>query len=129
MVNSNRNNMIAGLVLVILGVVFLFQNITGISFGNWWALFILIPALWAFWNAWGLYQQDGKITQRVANMVYGGMFPFLVAVIFLLNLDWGRLWPLLLILAGVGVVFGLSSQKENPPQDRDQFEQRQTGLR
>ncbi len=128
MVNSNRNSWIAGLVLIILGLVFLFQNITGVSFGNWWALFILMPALWAFWSAWGFYQQEGKITQRVANMVYGGMFPFLIAVLFLFSLDWGRLWPLFLILAGVGVVFGLSSREgEKPPQD--QYDHRQTGMR
>jgi len=36
---------------------------------------------------------------------WGGAFPLLVALIFLFNMDWGRVWPLFLILAGVGIVF------------------------
>lgn len=128
MERNNRNNAwIGGLVLIILGVVFLFQNITGIGFGNWWALFILIPALWAFWRAWGLYQEEGKVTRRVANMVYGGLFPFLVAVLFLFNLDWGRLWPVFLIVAGIGVYFGLNAKEDEQYLRRDKTHQGHSG--
>ena len=117
MVNRDRNNTwLGGLALIAVGLVFLVQNFTGIGLGNWWALFILIPALWAFWRAWSLYQEDRHITRRVANTIYGGVFPFIVAMIFLLNLDWGRIWPVFLVAAGVGVVFGLGDKKVEEPQ-------------
>lgn len=118
MVNRDRNNTwLGGLVLIAIGLIFLIQNFAGISFGNWWALFILIPAVWAFSRAWSLYREDGKITHRVANAVYGGIFPFIVAMIFLLNLDWGRIWPIFLIAAGIGVAFGLSDKRQEPGQN------------
>jgi hypothetical protein len=113
----NDNNWIGGLVLIVLGVLFLFQNLTGFGLGNWWAIFILLPAFAAFWTAWTTYQADGKLTHRVANLLYGGSFPFLIGVIFLFNLNWGGIWPLFLILAGLGVIFGWSAKdNEKTPQ-------------
>lgn len=94
-------------------MVFLVQNLAGVSFGNWWALFILIPALWSFWRAWTLYGADHGVTRRVAGAVYGGLFPLLIAVIFLVNLDWGTLWPVFLIVLGIGGVFGLRAEDKD----------------
>lgn len=114
--NRQQSAWVAGLVLVGLGVFFLLQNLTGVVWGNWWAVFILIPAFWAFWSAWQAYVQDRAFTRRVANLAYGGMFPLLVAVLFLFNLDWGRMWPLFLILAGLGAITGWNQQPK-PPRD------------
>jgi hypothetical protein len=113
--NNRNNSWLGGAVLIILGIWFLVQNIAGVSLGNWWALFILLPALWSFWRAWTLYQQDGKITHRVANAVYGGLFPFTIAVIFLFNLNFGKLWPVFLIVLGIGAFFGLRGENEEKP--------------
>jgi peptidoglycan/LPS O-acetylase OafA/YrhL len=115
MEKNDRNNWWVGLALVLIGLVFLVQNFVGLSFGNWWAIFILLPAIWAFFRAWSFYQEDHTITRRVANAVYGGLFPFLVGMIFLFNLDWGKLWPLFLIILGVGAIFGLSSKDKGEP--------------
>ena len=104
---KRTNSWLGGMALILIGIVFLVQNFAGISFGNWWALFILIPALWSFWRAWTLYQKDRHITRSVANAVYGGLFPFTIAVIFLFNLDFGKLWPVFLIIVGIGAFFGL----------------------
>ena len=116
----NDNNWIGGVVLVGLGILFLFQNLTGVSFGNWWAVFILLPAFAAFWSAWNFYQEDGQLSHRAALQLYGGAFPFLIGVIFLFNLNWGGIWPLFLILAGLGIVFGLSTRDNpKPPSSQD----------
>ena len=42
---SRRSSWIGGVILVFLGVLFLLQNIGWLARdGNWWAVFILIPA-------------------------------------------------------------------------------------
>lgn len=114
MEGNNRNNWVAGLVLIGLGLVFLFQNITGAQLGNWWALFILMPAVWAFWNAWEMVQHDGKLTPRAARMAQGGLFPLVIGLIFLFNLDFGRLWPLLLVVAGIGAILNPNKTPDKP---------------
>ncbi|MBF6594499.1 MAG: hypothetical protein IVW51_08630 [Thermaceae bacterium] len=104
---SGRNNSwIGGLVLIGLGLVFLIQTLTGLEWGNWWALFILIPGVVALLQAYNFYRQDKTLTPRVSATAMGGLFPTLVALIFLFNWDWGKVWPLFLILAGVGTLLG-----------------------
>lgn len=95
---------VGGVVLILLGAFFLLQNITGFWFGNWWALFILIPAFGSFAAAWRAYQTHGRLTGAARGPLIGGFILLLVAAMFLFNLDWGRLWPLFLILIGVGAL-------------------------
>jgi len=96
---------IGGAVLIVIGLVFLFQNLTGFSLENWWALFILIPAIGAFSNAWRNYQDaGGRMTSRVRGAMIGGFILLLVAAMFLFNLNWVIFGPLMLILVGVGLL-------------------------
>lgn len=95
---------IGGVVLIVIGIVFLLQNISGINLGNWWALFILIPALGSLATAWRIYQTHGRLTAAARGPLVGGFILLLVAVIFLFNLDWGKVWPLFLIIAGLGAL-------------------------
>ncbi|MDX2005317.1 MAG: hypothetical protein SFU83_08580 [Meiothermus sp.] len=125
--NERNNNWIAGLVLIGLGLVFLVQNITGVQLGNWWALFILMPAVWAFWNAWEIYQKEGKLTPQAARMAQGGLFPLVIGLIFLFNLDFGRLWPLLLVIAGIGAI--LNPRNPEKPSDPNPPDQGSIGYR
>jgi hypothetical protein len=96
---------IGGVVLILLGVVFLLQN-TGTRLPeNWWAFFILIPAGGAFTAAWNSYQRaGGQLDAAARGSLIGGLVLTMVAVTFLLNLNWGILWPVLLIIAGVGAL-------------------------
>ncbi len=95
-----------GAVLILLGVIFLLENAGIFSLKNWWALFILIPALAAFASAWDRYQASGnRLTAAVRGSLFGGLILVLVTAIFLFDLGsvvW--LWPALLILAGVGLL-------------------------
>jgi len=98
-----------GFILIILGFIFLAQQFGNFSFDNWWALFILIPALSAFGSGFSMWQRDGKFHYGVFSTFYGGMFPLLVALMFMFNLDWGDYWPLFVILGGFGTMLsGLS---------------------
>jgi hypothetical protein len=93
-------------VLIALGVIFLLQQVGDFSFDNWWALFILIPVLSAFASAFGIWRKAGRFTFAVWSTIYGGLFPLLVAVIFMFNLDWGDYWPLFVVLGGFGMLVG-----------------------
>jgi hypothetical protein len=93
---------VVGAVLILVGIFLILDNLTGFTLENWWALFILIPALGAFGNAWRVYQQDQRLSALARSSLISGFILTMVAAIFLLNLNWTILGPVLLILAGVG---------------------------
>jgi len=96
---------VGGAALILIGLVFLLQNTTGFYLNNWWAFFIMIPAVSAFGNAWRGYQNaDGKFTSSVRSSLIGGLVMTMIAAIFLFNLDWLILGPAILILAGIGLL-------------------------
>lgn len=93
-----------GLALILLGAIFFVENYFGATLNNWWALFILIPALSTFATAYALWR-DGHTEWATGPFVAGLGFVALTAI-FLLDLPIGRLWPLFLIAAGVALLFG-----------------------
>jgi hypothetical protein len=93
-----------GAILILLGVIFLLQNL-GLPFlTNWWALFILIPTFGAFAAAWNVYQENGRLTRGAAGSLAVGFLLTVLTVAFLLNLGTGVFWPILLIAGGVVVL-------------------------
>lgn len=104
---SDGGPLIGGGILILLGVVFLAQNLGAPLPQNWWAVFILIPAGASFSSAWSLYQRSGgQMTPGVRGGIIGGCILTLLAVSFFIGLDWGRFWPVILILVGVSIVAG-----------------------
>jgi hypothetical protein len=100
------SGLILGGILVLIGVIFLLQNVTDWDLGNWnwWALFILIPAVGSLANAWRIYQAQGRLTAKARGPLVGGFALLLVTTILLFDLDWGTMWPLFLIIVGVGAL-------------------------
>lgn len=97
-----------GVVLIGLGIIFLAQEI-GIAinfFDNWWALFILVPGIGMLVRIWTQYQQTGEIADDDRGQAMGGVMMILVGSIFLFGLDWSKVWPLFLIIPGLGLLFG-----------------------
>ena len=92
-----------GVGLIALGVLFLVQNYLGYELHNWWALFILIPAIGSFGAAYSVWREHGSTTAAAGSLTMGILFTA-VAAIFLLGLPWGRVWPVFIILAGVGML-------------------------
>lgn len=94
-----------GLILIILGVVFLADNYFPLDFlDNWWALFILIPAVSNLSRAWRRYRVAGTWTGDARGALISGLLLTMVAVIFLFELSWSLFWPVVLILLGVGLL-------------------------
>jgi riboflavin transporter FmnP len=98
---AGDSGLVPGLVLILVGGLVLVMNLTGTRLENWWALFLLIPALSSFAHAWQRYQRHGQLTRSTRNSITGGLLFTLVAAVFLLGLNWSTIWPLFLILFGV----------------------------
>lgn len=100
-----NSNWIVGAVLIAVGGLFLLNNVLDVSFvTNWWAVFILIPALYNLNRAWQSYRRHGRLTSGGRSALVGGLLILTVAMIFLLNLDWGAIWPVFIIIVGLGIL-------------------------
>ena len=97
---------VGAIVLIGLGVYFLLTNFHVLPFiNNWWALFILLGTAGAWGSALRIYQNNGhRMTPAVTGTFIGGLFPLAVALIFLFNMNWGIVWPVFLVIAGIAVL-------------------------
>lgn len=104
---SSGSAVVAGLILILLGAAFLMQNFGNytIPLRNWWALFILIPAIGAFDTALRGYRQEGgRLTGPARGSLLVGLVLTLVTAAFLFQLNWAFVGPVLLIFAGLGIL-------------------------
>lgn len=108
----DRAPWMGGLILILLGAIFLLRNINVVSINNWWAIFILIPAFGSLANAWRTYKSAGRFTSAVSSALVGGLMMLIVALVFLLNLDWAYVWPVFLIVIGLGALLGGIARKK-----------------
>jgi hypothetical protein len=101
---------ILGLVLVLVGGYLLLDNLNILpaffQINNWWALFILIPAIGSLYRSWQDYQENGRLTRAGRGSLFGGFILLAITGIFLFNFNWEMVWPVLLIIAGLGVLAG-----------------------
>ena len=104
-----------GVVLIVLGLIFLLQSL-GIAFPfnfNWWAFFILIPAYVLGRSAWETYKANGdQVNKEVRSKAVGAAAIAIIGLSFLAGISMGRIWPIFLILAGLGVLIGGVGRKD-----------------
>jgi hypothetical protein len=97
--------LIGGVALIAFGVIIMLQNMGVVQLHNWWALFILIPALGSFATAYGAYRTNGgRLNSMVRGSIIGGLVFTAIAATFLFELNLSLLLPAVLILAGVGML-------------------------
>ncbi|MEJ2262089.1 MAG: hypothetical protein P8X95_01490 [Anaerolineales bacterium] len=102
---SSAGGWVGGAVLVLIGLVFLLRNTGAFALENWWALFILIPAIGSFASAWNIYQSSGgRLTAAARGPLIGGFVLLLITVVFLFGLNFGLVWPFILILGGIALL-------------------------
>jgi ABC-type multidrug transport system fused ATPase/permease subunit len=94
----------AGILLIGLGIILLLVQLNIPLVANWWALFILIPALWSFVAAWDAFQDASRLTRRGAWALTVGVLLTFLSFIFLFDLVASLYWPVLLIVGGVALV-------------------------
>jgi hypothetical protein len=96
---------IVGGVLIAVGVIFIIRNVSGVTFDNWWALFILIPGLGSLATAYRMWDRAGRrLTAAARGPLIVGLILLAVTAVFVFELDWGKVWPAFLILIGLGVL-------------------------
>jgi hypothetical protein len=96
---------LAGAVLILLGAIFMLQNMGAMTIHNGWALLILLPAGGSFATAYGAYRMSGgRLNAMVRGSLISGLMFTAIMAFFLLDLDLGKWWPALLILAGLGAL-------------------------
>ena len=100
-----------GVILIVLGGMFLVNN-TGtfnIPLRNWWALFILIPAIGAFDTALRTYRKAGnQLTAPARSSLLMGTVLTFVTIMFLFDISWTFFGPILIILVGIAILFNYS---------------------
>jgi hypothetical protein len=101
-----NSGLLIGLVVVFMGGFFLLRNLGVVSWDvNWWAFFLLIPAGGIFMDVWQDYRHNGgNLTRELRSKLVAGAGILLFAFVFLTGLDWGKYWPLFLILGGVSIL-------------------------
>lgn len=98
---------LTGVILILVGGAFLLQNLGALAFplDNWWALFILIPAIGAFDKGWRLYRTaDNQLTAAARGSLLTGIILLLVTIAFLFAFSWIIFGPALIILGGIGIL-------------------------
>lgn len=112
------NSIWIGLIFIIGGIVVLLNQFDLLPFElNWWALFIMIPAggfLMGAYNGFrahrNLFAMDVMFPALIGLFLAVLSFSLLVGTAWDINL-WSLFWPIILILIGLGMIFG-RSQKE-----------------
>jgi len=114
--HGRNGPLIAGVVLIVLGVIFLAQNFGYPVPRNWWAIFILVPAAAAFSAAWSMYQRNGGVvTPPVRGSVITGTLLTGLAILLLLGVELGKFWPVILIIFGGAILIGNSWRRGDRP--------------
>jgi peptidoglycan/LPS O-acetylase OafA/YrhL len=112
---SRGGTWIVGIILIILGGLFLMRTsgITDIPLTNWWALFILIPAVGALSAAWRTYQEEGRLTGPARGSLLVGLVLAFITFMFLFEISWTYMGPLLIIGIGIAIIlnYAIGSQE------------------
>lgn len=98
---------IVGLVFIAIGVLYLLSEFNLLpAFTNWWALFLLLPGVGILSAAVGAYRRNGgRWTAEVTGLFLGGLLFVLMTAVFLFELDYNWFVPLVLIGAGLLMLF------------------------
>jgi hypothetical protein len=104
----DRNATAPAAALIIVGGIFLLRNLDLLPiYSNWWALLMLVPLFFLGQRILALRSKHGGTLPAAARGPLTGFLSVaLVMVIFLLDLDWGEMWPLFIILAGISFLVG-----------------------
>ena len=103
---SRGGSWVAGLILIVLGGMFLMRNMGSfdIPLKNWWALFILIPAVGAFETALRMYRKDGQLHAAARSSLLVGTVLTFITIMFLFSISWTFFGPVLIILIGIAII-------------------------
>lgn len=114
---SQSSNLWLGIIFIFGGIAVLLNQLDLLPFElNWWALFIMLPAASMLNGAYNRFRSHGNVfSMDVAFTALIGFF--LVALSFSLlvgaswNINWSLFWPAIIILIGLGMIFGRANKE------------------
>ncbi len=100
---SRGDGWIVGIILIVLGGLFLMRTMgTDVPLTNWWALFILIPAVGALSAAWRMYLDAGyQLNAQARGSLLVGLVLTFITFMFLFGISWTYAGPILIIVVGI----------------------------
>ena len=102
---DRTGGLIAGGILIALGLIFLVRDRIDLDWGLVWPFFLIVPG--AFILVRALFVNDRR--DRTGGFIGGAILVFLGGVFLFQNfydLDWSKIWPFFLIIPGAGLLLG-----------------------
>jgi hypothetical protein len=102
---DRTGGLIAGGILIALGLIFLFRDRIDLDWGLVWPFFLIVPGAFVLVRA--LFVSDHR--DKTGGFIGGAILVFLGGVFLFQNfydLDWSRVWPFFLIIPGAGLLLG-----------------------
>jgi hypothetical protein len=90
-------------ILIVLGAGFLLRNMGYDLPERWWTLLLLVPAAASLGAAIGSYRAAGATPEAIGEL-FGGVIFTMLALALYFGVDWGMFWPVVLIIAGAGIL-------------------------
>ena len=111
---KQSSNLWLGLIFVFGGIALILNQLNILPFElNWWALFIMLPAAGMLNGAYNRFRSHGNafsmdvaFTALIGLFLVGLSFSMLVGASW--NINWSLFWPAMIILIGLGMIFGRS---------------------
>ena len=106
-----------GLIFIFGGIAVLLNQLGLLSFElNWWALFIMMPAAGFLSGAYNRFRANENLfSMDVAFPALIGLFLVGLSISLLIdaawNINWSLFWPFIIILIGLGMIFGRSRKE------------------
>jgi len=110
---SRGGSWAAGVILILLGGMFLMRNMGtfDLPLKNWWALFILMPAIGSLDAAFRIHRQAGYFNAAARGSLLVGAVLTFITVMFLFDISWTFFGPILIILVGIAILFNFTFDK------------------
>lgn len=106
---KNKSGMFWGLVLIIVGVLFLGNNLNwwdiNIFFKGWWSLFIIIPSIY------GLFEK-GSRSGSIISLAVGILLLLAAQDVIGYGMIWKILVPIIIIVVGLTLIFNNGKPKK-----------------
>lgn len=101
-----NHSLVLGIGIIVLGMVFLLMNMGVVDLGHrWWALFFLIPISFLLTD---VLRRRKASEQTLPGEARGSLIGLVILIvlmfIFLLDLNWGMIWPVFIIIAGLSLI-------------------------
>ena len=98
---DNFSKVTAGLILILLGVLFLLATLDYLSWGDWWAYFLIgLGAIFIFEVV--VRAATPRLGRRFTGKLIAGIVLIIIGAAHIFG--WVTWWPLILIAVGLGLI-------------------------